>query len=85
MSIDACTAKADIFFLSAQRQVFDALKEYMAKSKDSTSKFFQILRMNRAGEHKGDIRSVSEIIEGVRIEYFSPYALESNGKAEWLV
>lgn len=57
----------------------------MANSKHFTGKYFQPLRIDRAGKDKSQTKSTLERLEGSRIDYAPPYAVESNKKAERLV
>lgn len=63
--IDDFTSKSDIYFLENQGQVYDAILDYMIKSETTTANTLDPIRLDGAREHKEDIKTVLEKIEGV--------------------
>lgn len=56
--------------------------EYMEKSERIIGDRLQTVCLDRAGEHKGEIRSILKKIEGIGLEYNPGYAPKSNARAE---
>lgn len=78
-------AKSYLYFFGACRWVFAAVKEYIANSECSNENVFELIRINRAGENKGQIQPVFKNVDGVRLKYLLPYASVNNGSAERLI
>lgn len=83
--VDDFTAYSDIFVLSKRSQVYDALCEYIGRTERTTGLSLQSIRLDGAGEHKGEIVTVLQRMHGINLEWSPPYAPQSNGRAERLM
>lgn len=80
--VDDFTSKTDVLFMSERSEVSRMFRMYMARSERVTGTRLQNIRLDRAGEHRDRIMIQLEEIDGVKIEWSSPYASQSNGIAE---
>lgn len=83
--IDDFSAFSTVYFLADRSQVYDATRQFMNHSERLTGEKLQAIRLDGAGEHKREMVSKLQAIEGVRLEFSPAYASQSNGKAERLV
>lgn len=83
--INYFSSKSDVYFLDNRCQLYDAVRELVAKSERCTGHKVADIRFNGAGEQKGEVKNVLKRIEGVSLEFWPAYAPQRNGWAEHLV
>lgn len=76
--LDDYTAYSSVFILLKETQVYGAVCEYMARAERSTGFKLQSIRLDGAGEHKGDIISVLKSVRGILHESSPSYAPQIN-------